>query len=327
MNRPIHFAILGLGMIARHMADALRFSPDVIPYACAASDEKRAQRFAEEFGFQKYYGSYEAMLADPDVDLVYVAVPHSLHCQCAMLCLDHGKNVLVEKPFAANLQQAERMISRAKEKNLFCAEGLWMRYVPVCREVRKAIEDGMIGEPGLVTGEIGYHLTQKRLYDPNLAGGALLDVGIYTAALADLVFPGRRIVKCTADSLLTDRGVDESTCYTFRYEDGKMASMHVSMKYMSSGRGTVWGSEGFIDIDNTNAMRHARVYNREKQEIAHFASPETDNSYVFELSAIVRAFYEGRKDTPECPHEEILTRMANMDEIRRQIGLIYPFEA
>lgn len=325
MNKPVKFAILGLGMIARHMGNAVSFVDEVIPYAVAARDEDRAKAFAEEFGFEKYYGSYEAMLKDPEIDAVYVAVPHALHCECALMCLEAGKNVIVEKPFAANAGQAERMFAKAREKGLFCAEGLWMRYVPVAQDIRRILADGVIGEVGALTGEIGYHLTQERLFDPDMAGGALLDVGVYACALADLVFQSR-IIRFTADAHFTDRSVDETTGFVLRYEDGKVATMNASMKYMTNCRGTIWGTEGFIDIDDINCLISATVYDKNKQQIARYTNREVGNCYVFELESLVRSLNEGRLDTPECPAGETIRRMKNMDEIRKQIGLVYPFE-
>lgn len=326
MNKPIKFAILGLGMIARHMANAVSFVDEVIPYAVAARDADRAKAFAEEFGFEKSFGSYEEMLKDPDIDVVYVSVPHALHCQCALMCLEAGKNVIVEKPFAANAAQAEQMIAKAKEKDLFCAEGLWMRYVPVAQDIRKALDAGMIGEVGVLTGEIGYHLTQERLFDPAMAGGALLDVGVYPCALADVVFPGKKVAKVTADCRFTDRNVDESTGYTIRYEDGTMAVLTASMRYMTNGHGMIMGTEGYIDIDDVNCLISATVYDKNKQQIARYTNREVGNCYVYELECLVKGLNEGLKELPECPNAETISRMKTMDAIRKELGLVYPFE-
>ena len=188
MNKKMNIAVLGLGAIAGHMADAVNKHESINAYACASRSIDKAKRFAEQYCFEKYYGSYEELVQDPDVDLVYIAVPHAFHYDCAMLCMKNGKNVLVEKPFAVNRKQAAEMIAYAEEHHLFCAEGLWSRYVPVAKNIRDIASDGMIGEIGLVTGEIGIHLTQERLFDPAMAGGALLDIGVYACSFAELVF-------------------------------------------------------------------------------------------------------------------------------------------
>ncbi len=326
MNKSVKFAILGLGMIARHMANAISFVENVIPYAVAARDQERADAFAKEFGFEKAYGSYEEMLKDPDIDVVYVATPHALHSKCALMCLEAGKNVIVEKPFAANAAQAKEVFDKAAEKGLFCAEGLWMRYVPVAQKIREVIASGVIGEVSLLTGEIGYHLTQERLFDPKMAGGALLDVGVYACALSNLVFRSK-LTKVTADAQFTNRGVDESTGFILHYEDGKLAVLTASMKFMTNCRGTIWGTEGYIDIDDINCLISATVYNKDKQEIARYTNREVGNCYVYEVESLVKCLQEGKLVTPECPHHETMERMEAMDKVRKELNLIYPFEA
>ena len=326
MNRPVRFAILGLGAIAKAvMAPALSVVEGVEPYACAARDLDRAKAFAEEFGFKKYYGSYEEMLKDPDIDIVYISVPHALHCKYALMCMDAGKNVMVEKPFAANSAQAKLMFEKAKEKDVFCAEGIWSRYRPVALQLREICDSGIIGEVGGLTGEIGLHLSQERLFDPEMAGGALLDIGVYTCSLAGIVF-GQDVVKVTADAAMTDRGVDETTSFTFRYAGGKVASLMVSMKYMSGGHATIWGTDGYIEINDTNFLDKAVVYDSDKNVIKTIENPEFKNLYGAEIECISNALAAGLKCAPENTAEETLKRIELMDTIRREIGLVYPFD-
>ncbi len=324
--KPFNIAILGAGAIAGHMASAVRMCPEEFrPWAVAARDEDRARAFAEEYGFARAYGSYEAMLADPEVDLVYVALPHALHCSHALMCLEAGKNVVVEKPFTANAKEAEAVIEKARAKGLMAAEGIWTRYLPNVEKIQALVASGAIGEVRMLSGEIGYHLTQPRLFDPALAGGALLDIGVYAVALAGLVF-GYDVESLSTSAQLTDRGVDETNSFAFRYKGGKMAAFNTSMSYMSSCRGTIWGSQGYADIDNLNRLSTVRVFDSKNQEIVCYTNPPCENNYVYEVHALYKALQEKRLDTPQATHEEILQRMGLMDALRKAWGMAYPFE-
>lgn len=325
--KPINIAIMGAGAIAAHMADAVRRCPEIVcPYAVASRDLGRADSLAGKFGFQHSFGSYEALLADQNVDAVYIAVPHALHSQLALMCLEAGKHVLVEKPFAANEAQARAVIDLARKKGLLAAEGLWMRYLPVVRDIQNACRSGMIGNIKMVSGEIGYHLTQKRLFDPHMAGGALLDVGVYALALAGLVL-GYDVKEIHSAASFIDGPVDECSSFILQYATGQMAAMNLSMTYMSSGHGTIWGDAGYIDIHDINQLDTVRVYDQSKREIACYHGAVVENSYVLELKSLVSALAEGRLDTPECPHQDILSRLRIMDRLRQQWGLVFPFES
>lgn len=330
--KPINIAILGAGAIATHMADAVRRCPDIVcPYAVASRNLGKADSLAREFGFRHSYGSYEALLMDRSVDVVYIAVPHALHSQMALMCLEAGKHVLVEKPFAANEAQARAVIDLARKKSLLAAEGLWMRYLPVVHDIQNACRSGMIGNIKMVSGEIGYHLTQNRLFDPHMAGGALLDVGVYALALAGMVlgYDVKELHSTAAfiDGLNGAGPVDECNSFILKYPTGQMAAMNLSMTYMSSGHGTIWGDAGYIDIHDINQLDTIRVYDRSKREIACYHGAVVENSYVFELKALATALAEGRLDTPECPHQDILSRIQLMDRLRQQWGLVFPFES
>lgn len=192
----INVALLGLGNIAQKMAKTLagmiaQGNEGVAMYAVAARDGERALQFARDFGFEKAYGSYEEMLRDPDVDLVYVATPHSHHYEHMMLCLRHGKHVLCEKPFTVNARQAEEVFAAACEKGLYVAEAIWTRYLPSRQMIDKLIAEDAIGKPCQVTANFAYVLSHlERMYKPELAGGALLDLGVYPLNFASMVLGG-----------------------------------------------------------------------------------------------------------------------------------------
>lgn len=323
--KPVKMAILGAGDIAGHMASAMNLCPDVESWAIAARDGERAEAFAKKYGFARHYGSYDAMLADPEVELVYIALPHALHGDAAIKCLQAGKNVVLEKPFTANAAQAKAVISLAREKKLMAAEGIWMRYVPNAEKIQHICQSGIIGEVKMLSGEIGYHLSQARLFDPALAGGALLDIGVYAVALGGIAF-GYDVKEIASNAVLTDKGVDETNSFILKYQGGQMASFNTSMTYMSTCRGTIWGTKGYADIGNLNRISPISVYDSDRNEIARYENPAVENSYVFELYSLAKALRAGRLDTPEAPHDEIIKRVEIMDTLRRQWNMAYPFE-
>ncbi|MCF0150418.1 MAG: Gfo/Idh/MocA family oxidoreductase [Firmicutes bacterium] len=321
----MNIAILGLGAIAKQMAKAIALNPDAVPYAAAARNLSRAQAFAAEFGFQKAYGSYDELLADPAVELVYIAVPHALHAEYAIMCLKAGKHVLLEKPFTATYAQAQQVIDLAREKHLFAGEGMWMKYLPMCDTIKQLCEDGTIGQPVMMHGSIGYCLTQPRLFDPAMAGGALLDVGCYTLALAGLIF-GYDTKEITSRAVLTPQGVDATHTYVLTYENGKMASFTNSMVSRGGCTTEIWGTAGCLVIDTTNNLAKVTVLDAAGAPVRTIDRQPWQNSYQYELAAVLTAIGEGRLDTPQCPHSEILSRLLQMDIMRSRWGMKYPFE-
>ncbi|MCI1890180.1 MAG: Gfo/Idh/MocA family oxidoreductase, partial [Bifidobacterium crudilactis] len=198
-NKTVNVAILGAGGIANTMARTLlamksdeRYRGLINPYAVAARDGERARGFAERYGFPVSYGSYEDMVADPDVDLVYIATPHSMHAEQALMCLEAGKHLLVEKSFTANAAQAEEVFSLSESKGLLCTEAIWTRYMPSRGIINDIIDSGTIGEVTSASANLGYPITANaRLVEPELAGGALLDVGVYPLNFLDMALQGR----------------------------------------------------------------------------------------------------------------------------------------
>ena len=172
--------IIGAGWIAEKMVQALAPLHDIETHAIASRSIEKAQKFAQANNIPKAYGSYEEMVADPDIDLVYIATPHSHHFEHAMLALEHGKPVLVEKAFTANAAQAEELINTARKKGLFITEAMWTRYMPLSHKVKEIMESGIIGEPRIITASLCYMMEHKeRIVSADLCGGALLDLGVY----------------------------------------------------------------------------------------------------------------------------------------------------
>lgn len=320
------FAILGPGGIARKMATAAKALPEVELYAVGSRTYERAKAFAEEWGFEKAYGSYEEMLSDPQVELVYVATPHSHHYRYAKMCLEHGKHVLVEKAFTVNARQAEELIRMSEEKGLLLAEAIWTRYMPSRKMIDDLVESGVIGKVTSLTANLGYVLPHvKRLQEPELAGGALLDLGVYPINFALMVFHGQ-VAKVTSTAVLSPKGIDWMNSITLTFEDGRMAVLHSNMLAQPDRMGIINGDKGYMEIQNVNNCENIRVYNLDRELTASYSVPKQINGYEYELISCVKAVQEGRVECPEMPHSEILRVMRLMDGIRAEWGMKYPCE-
>ena len=333
-GRKIKVAILGAGGIAHamaltlnRMADDPRYTNLVEPYAVAARDGERAADFARQYGLPVSYGSYEEMLADPEVDLVYIATPHSLHAEQGEQCLRAGKNILVEKSFTANTAQAERLLATARETGLLCTEAIWTRYMPSRTIIHDLLASGIIGEIRTVSANLGYTITGKaRLTDPALAGGALLDVGVYPLNFVDMILEGRPYDRMATAMTPYQTGVDAQSTTTLFYPDTVMAVAYSSMVSISDRDGVVWGTDGHLICRNINDISAVDVYDRDYRLVKHVDMPEQLTGYEYEVASAANAILDGARECPEAPHTDTLRIMRLMDDIRGQWGLRFPFE-
>lgn len=322
----IKVGIIGAGRIAGTMAATLRDMTSVESYAVAARDYDRAEQFAREYGFNRAYGSYEAMLADEAVDLVYIATPHSHHYEHIKLCLEHGKHVLCEKAFTVNEKQAAEVFAIAKEKGLLLTEAIWSRYMPMRGMLEEVIVSGVIGEPQMLTASLcAVVMGKERMSQPELAGGALLDLGIYPLNFASMVF-GNQIDSITGTATLSELGVDTQNSITLVYSDGKMAVLNSNALCIGDQRCAIYGDNGFIEVDNINNHKAFRVYDRSRNLIAEYKAPKQISGYEYEVEACLYAIEHGELECPQMPHAETLQMMRWMDELRRQWGIVYPME-
>ena len=318
--------IIGAGNIAGTMATTLAQLKGTECYAIASRDIERARAFADKYGFEKAYGSYSDMLSDPYVELVYIATPHSHHYDHIRMCLNHGKHVLCEKAFCANAAQAEEVLYMAEERGLLLAEAMWTRYMPMRGLINKVLKSGIIGNPTSLSANLGYPLiTKSRLVRPELAGGALLDLGVYVLNFASMVF-GDGIDSIAANCVKLDSGVDAQENIMLTYRDGKMASLYATMLAQTDRRGLINGTNGYIEIENINNYEMVRVFNLERKIVAEYAAPTQITGYEYEVQSVMRAIREGKIECPEMPHAEILRMMQLMDSIRGAWGIEYPFE-
>ena len=315
--------ILGAGGIAVQMAKTVAGMKDVENYAVAARSLERAQAFVEKYGFSKAYGSYEEMLADPQVDLVYIATPHSHHYLHAKMCLEAGKNVLCEKAFTVNADQARKLFALAKEKNLLITEAIWTRYMPSRKMIDDIISSGVIGEVTAVTANLNYAISEvERIRKPELAGGALLDVGVYTINFASMVL-GDKLKDVQATAIFRE-GVDMLDTIAMVFEGDRMATLQCGAREISDRMGSIFGTKGYIQVQNINNPEKITVFDKEHKEVAAYLPPVQITGYEYEVEACARAIAQGEKECPEMPHDETVRVMEIMDGIRKSWGYEIP---
>lgn len=318
--------IIGAGKIAAIMADTISRMRGAEMYAVASRNMDKAMEFASIHHVTRPFGSYEDMLSDPAVELVYIATPHPFHFEHAKMCIDAGKPVLVEKPFCVNAKEAEELLSYAKKKGVFITEAMWVRYMTMAGTIKKLLKDGVIGTPKMIMANLSYPmLTKERLIKADLAGGALLDVGVYALTFADL-FKSSEVDDIHAVAVMTKEGVDAHDSITIRYKDGSMAVLNTSMQTVGDRKGIIQGTEGVMIIENINNYESITVFDKDYKKKVFKKAPKQITGYEYEIEACKKAIKWHKKECSEMPHETTMLIMKQMDEIRKQIDLKYPFE-
>ena len=318
--------ILGAGHIAQKMATTLMGMKEAELYAVAARELSRAEQFADEFHAQKAYGNYEALADDPDIDLIYIATPHSHHFGPARMCLLKGKPVLCEKAFTANAREAEELIRIAQEKQVFLAEAIWTRYMPFSRTIRELTESGIIGKPMMLTASLGYPIAHKeRIVRLELCGGALYDLGVYPINFALMTF-GNDLEKITSTCMKNEAGVDMQNSITFTYRDGRMAVMQTTAFCASDRQGIISGDKGYLVIDNINNPQQAVVYNTDHQETGRYTCPPQITGFEYQVLEAAEAIRQGAIEPASMPHAETLRVMRMLDSLRQEWGIRFPMD-
>ncbi len=323
----INVAILGAGHIAGAMAKALAGIQEyVCMYAVASRTFDKARDFADKWGFEKAYGSYEELAKDDKADLIYIATPHSEHFQNAKLCLLNGRNCLVEKAFCANRKQAEEIVAIAKDRNLYLAEAMWTRYLPSKAEIISVLSSGVIGTVKSAEADFSVPIMGvERLANPALAGGALLDLGVYPLTVMAMYLTGS-ISTVSIESVLTERGVDACDSVTFTYSDGITAKVSCSFVNGPSNYARITGDKGYIEWSPINAPETIGVYDACGKLIKGIDVKHIVNGYEYEILESRKRILDGHIEAASMPLSETLRIMGRMDSIRRHIGMTYPFE-
>lgn len=322
----MNWGIIATGKIAGSFASGLQVLPDATLLGVASRNQASAERFGEQYNVPRRYDSYEALVQDPDIEVIYIGTPHPLHYENTLLCLNAGKHVLCEKPLAMNGQQVRTMIETARANNVFFMEAMWMWFIPAMRRAKALIEDGAIGTPHVLMADFGFATTfdpSHRHFDPLLGGGALLDIGIYPLALALYLFGKPRVV--TGKAVLGRTGVDEVMTATLEYADGKMANLLATLRAYTPQEAVIAGSKGNLRI-------HRQFWHSEKLTLDVNGVSETievpmeGNGYNFEAAEAMECIRQGRLESPLMSWQASLDLMEMMDTLRAQWGLVYPDE-
>ncbi|WP_045731482.1 Gfo/Idh/MocA family protein [Pseudarthrobacter chlorophenolicus] len=320
----IRWGILGTGFIAGLQTQDLNDNGFTVQ-AVGSRSVDSSKAFAEQHGIATAHSSYEDLVADPLVDVVYIATPHPMHHANALLALNAGKHVLVEKSFTMNAREAQDIVDLAESKGLVALEAMWTRFLPHMIRIRELIADGAIGEVRKVVASHNQSLPQDpahRLNDPALGGGALLDLGIYPVSFAfDILGTPARI---TASASMTATGVDRQTAAIFEYDGGAQALVDCELDAASANRAMVLGTKGWIDIEHTwyNPVPFT-VHAVDGSVVERYEQSVTSRGMQYQAAELERLVREGATAGTVLPPGETVAVMAAMDQIRKHIGLSY----
>lgn len=326
MVAQLRWGILGAGAIAATVAPDITGSPASVLAAVAARDLGRAQAFATAFGAARAYGSYQELVEDPEVDVVYIATTHAQHRDHALLALEAGKPVLVEKAFALNAAQGAEIVAAARRARLFCMEAMWMRFDPLVRRAVELAHGGAIGDIVGVHGDLSRRFDYDpagRLFDPAAGGGALLDLGVYPVTFAWLVLG--RPDSITATGSLAPTGVDATAALQWGYRDGRFAQLHSSAVAASPHTGVIIGTDGWLRLESRiHCPTALTVHSGSTEEIV--ADPHPGSGYDLEIAEVERCLGAGELESPLVPLDDTLAILGSIDEARRQLGVRYAAE-
>ena len=320
------WGILGPGGIARAFAKDLQLLEGHEIAAIGSRTLINAQEFAKSFGGTAY-GSYEELVADPAVDAIYVATPHPAHKENVVLALNAGKPVLCEKPFAVNAKEAQEMVAAAQKNNVALMEAMWARFLPHYAQVREIVASGVLGTILTVQADHGQRLADRnipRLVEPSLAGGALLDLGIYPVSFAHMVLGNPS--KITASSVLTDKGVDAQTSMIFDYSSGAQAILNTTMIEQTPCRAVVAGVNGWLEIDRTFYNPTSMRVTLLDGSVTQYPNTYTGHGLREQAEAFKKLVTSGQTQSEILSWKDTVDIMHTLDTVRAQIGLRYPFE-
>lgn len=311
-----NLAILGAGNIAHMMAKTVAGMDDVQIIAVASRSYDKAKAFADTYGIKKAYGSYEEMVRDDEVDLVYVATPHSHHFEHMKLCVENGKNVLCEKAFTWNAQQARDIKALAAERNVYVTEAIWPRYMPSRKLINDIIDSGIIGKVTTITCNLSYNIAGvERIYKKELAGGALLDLGVY--GLNFLLMHARsEIERFETSVVMTDTGVDGQETITLFFKNGIMGVTTHSIYSRSDRKGIFHGENGYIVVENINNPEIIRVFDGGDNLLKEIPVPKQITGYEYEVWESFDQLEKGKTESESMPLNQSIELMQLMDDVK-----------
>ena len=331
------WGIIGPGNIVKRMMTALPAMPNAVLAAIGSRDAAKAETSAREYGFAKSYGSYSGCINDPDVDIVYIALPHPFHMPLAIEALQAGKAVLCEKPAVVNAAQMKKVAECARKNKVFYMEGMWTRFFPVNRAVKAIIDSNRTGMVTLIEADFGFGSwdnrkgtnPQSRLFAPQLAGGSLLDVGVYTASYCDYMKNGMAPKKVKAMAAMTDAGVDGLTAFIMQYPDGSISVQRSSVVQATCTCATIYCEKCTIEVPGFWHPTKATISWKDTSTIDTIEIPLVHGigeGFYYECEEVMRCLDAGLKESPLMTLDDSIRVMEQLDAVRAEIGLKYPFE-
>ena len=350
----VRWGVLATGGIANDFSKALSLSGAKL-HACASRSEDSAKNFAEKHGFAKHYDTYEGLCGDSDVDVIYIATPHSMHYENILMCIAAGKNILCEKPLCASLWQAERVIEAAREANVFLMEGMWTRFFPATKSILSKIDEGILGDLLSINTSFGFKsepTMNKRLFLPELAGGAIMDVGIYPIHWTIMLLGEPDNIQASGG--LTETGVDDQVSCLLSWNDkpGVSASIQMSFKATLPNESTIVGSKGIIKVSapfHTPREYFCKLHDESKALDPLLGNPinqthefqmepplgnycaegfnfVSSQGFVYQIKAVEEAIEQGLKQHPDMTHNRTLAAARVTQKLREIVGVRYPFD-
>jgi predicted dehydrogenase len=324
-DKPIRWGILGAGGIAATVSADIAGTPGNVLAAVSARDPARAAAFAEAHGVPRSYGSYADLLADPDIDVVYIATTHAQHRDNALQALRAGKPVLVEKAFALTARQAREVVDEARARRLFCMEAMWMRVHPLILKTVELVRDGAIGDVVGLRADLSKYFPYDpagRLYDLAVGGGALLDLGVYPVTFAWLML-GRPDAQAVAGAL-APTGSDVTAALQWSYQDGRVAQIYCSAASYSPYAALITGTDGWLRLDpRVHHPLKITIHSSAGEQVID-APPPVGNGYGYQVAEVARCLRAGLLESPYVPLDDTVGVLEVLDDARRQLGVRYP---
>jgi predicted dehydrogenase len=323
-----NWGVIGPGNIANTFAKAIAPSKKGKILAVASRSQERATEYANSYQIEKTYTDYAEMLADPQIDIVYVATPHNFHYQQVKMCLEAGKHVLVEKPCTVNAQQMQKLVALATSKKLLLQEALWSRFMPCLSQLRQLLNDGVIGDIQYIQSEIGFAFQgrpKSRLLQADLAGGSLLDLGIYSITVSQFLLQ-EHPEKVQAMGRLSAEGVDEHIFANLSYASGRYAQFTSSMASQTSNNMRIVGTEGFVTLPACFWDTEQVLIHQSDKLVQTINVPHPVNGFEYQIEACMSLIEQGNLCSDLMTHADSVGVLKVMDDIRKQVRVVYPVE-
>lgn len=323
MKKKVKWGIIGLGNIANKFAADLQLSNSSILYGVASREINKAEKFSKKFRSIKYYGSYEELADDSDIDIIYIATPHTFHFENTMMCLRKGKAVLCEKPMGINSDEVKIMVQEANSRNLFLMEGIWTRFIPATEKLIEILNRKLIGDILFIRADFGFKgdlNLESRVYNKRLGAGSLLDIGIYPIYLSLLTNGLPKDLKAMAR--MTETGVDSYCSMLFNYENGSKAILESTIESETPTEAYIYGSDGSIKL-------HSRFHHTEKITITRNGKKEIftieykGNGYIYEIEEANKCVINQEIESPKLPLKTSIDLIRIIDKVKEEIGLKY----